>query len=357
VRGGTDAELVARSRAGDRPAFGVLVERHRGLVQGLVARLVRDPGLVDDVVQDAIVTALTGLHRLRDPASFGPWLAGIGLNTGRRLLRGRGRECSLDELLGGLAAGAGPVDPAPSPELVAEAAELAGRVAGAVAALPPGQAAAVGRFYLAGLSYAETAEHLGVPVGAVRTRLHKARTTLRTTLADLRPEEPMSAPTERVRMTVTDVRRVLDPNGDAARNIVLLAEDGGPATLQMWIGPHEATALAVALSEVELPRPSSYRMVASLLATTAVQVVDVTITDLVDGVFLARLATSTGHSVDARPSDAVNLAMELGVPVYASRGVLEGAARKLVDDVGGDGYVALVESAMAQFAAVRRSKD
>ena len=184
MQGPSDAELVALARAGDRGAFGELVERHRSLLSGLVLRLTGDPGLVDDVVQDAIVAALTGLDRLREPGSFGSWLAGIGLNTGRRVLRRRGRECSLDELLGGLDARL--VDPAPSPELVVEAAELAARVAAAVRALPAGQAGAVSRFYLAGLSYVETAEHLGVPVGAVRTRLHKARGNLRSTLAELR---------------------------------------------------------------------------------------------------------------------------------------------------------------------------
>jgi DNA-directed RNA polymerase specialized sigma24 family protein len=71
VQGVADAELVGRARAGDRSAFGQLVERHRALLTGLVRRLVREPGLVDDVVQDAIVAALSGLDRLREPGSFG----------------------------------------------------------------------------------------------------------------------------------------------------------------------------------------------------------------------------------------------------------------------------------------------
>lgn len=115
-----DAELVLLARAGDRSAFATLVERHRALLTGLVTRLVRDPVLVDDAVQDAVLTALANLSRLREPAGFEPWLGGIGLNGGRRVLRSR--EVSLDSLLGG-------VD---SPRFV------------------------------------------GVPVGAVRTRLHKA---------------------------------------------------------------------------------------------------------------------------------------------------------------------------------------
>jgi RNA polymerase sigma-70 factor, ECF subfamily len=364
VRTESDAELVGRALSGDRTAFGQLVERHRGLLRGVVLRLVRDPGLADDAVQDAIVTALVGLERLRDPASFGPWLAGIGLNTGRRLLRGRRPDSSLDDLLGGTDGG-WPADASPSPEAVVEAAEVAARVAAAVAALPPGQTRAVASFYLAGMSYAETAEHLGVPVGAVRTRLHKARRTLRAALAELggaptgrkdrimdqekRPDEPEP----RVRLRIDDVRRVPGPDGEP-RHIVLLSEVDGPGSLVVWIGAHEAVSLAVSLADVELPRPSTYRMTASLLAAAGAAVRDVTITDLVDGVFIARLVTDAGRAVDARPSDALNLALVLDVPIHTVPRVLELSRDRPGGEpvAGGDGHQALAAEATAALAAL-----
>lgn len=362
MRSESDAELVGRALAGDRAAFGLLVERHRGLLRGVVLRLVRDPGLADDAVQDAIVTALGGLDRLREPASFGPWLAGIGLNAGRRSLRGRRADHSLDELLGGTDGG-WPADPGPSPEAVVEAAEVAARVAAAVAALPPGQARAVASFYLAGLSYAETAEHLGVPVGAVRTRLHKARGTLRTALAELggaptqQEDHPMTQTgnedEDRVRMRIDDVRRVPGPDGEP-RHVVLLGEVEGPRTLAVWIGAPEATALAVALGEVEPPRPGTYRMTAALLAAAGARVRDVTITDLVRGVFIARVSTGSGADVDARPSDALNLALALDAPVYAEPRVLE-LTRDRVESrpvPDGDGHRTLAAEATAALAAL-----
>jgi len=366
VRTDSDAQLVGRALAGDRSAFGLLVERHRGLLRGVVLRLVRDPGLADDAVQDAIVTALVGLDRLRAPASFGPWLAGIGLNTGRRLVRGRRPDSSLDELLGGTDGG-WPADAAPSPEAVVEAAELAARVATAVAALPPGQARAVASFYLAGMSYAETAEHLGVPVGAVRTRLHKARGTLRAALAELggaptgREDDGMDQEKrrdqdrdgQRVRLRIDDVRRVPGPDGEP-RHIVLLSAVDGPGSLAVWIGPHEATSLAISLADVELPRPSTYRMTAALLAASDATVRDVTITDLVDGVFIARLATGNGREVDARPSDALNLALTLGVPIHTVPRVLELGRERLDREPvpGGDGHQTLAAEATAALAAL-----
>ena len=75
-----------------------------------------------------------------------------------------------------------PVDATPGPADLAEAAELRAWVHRAVAGLPPGQRAAVILHYLAGLTQAETAAHLGVEVGAIKTRLHKARANLRRTL-------------------------------------------------------------------------------------------------------------------------------------------------------------------------------
>jgi RNA polymerase sigma-70 factor (ECF subfamily) len=364
VRTETDAELVGRALSGDRTAFGLLVERHRGLLRGVVLRLVRDPGLADDAVQDAIVTALVGLERLRDPASFGPWLAGIGLNTGRRLLRGRRPDSSLDDLLGGTDGG-WPADASPSPEAVVEAGEAAARVVAAVGALPPGQARAVASFYLAGMSYAETAEHLGVPVGAVRTRLHKARRTLRTALAELggattgRKDDEVdqsqsrSQDEPRVRLRIDDVRRVPGPDGEP-RHIVMLSAVDGEGSLAVWIGPHEATSLAIFLADVELPRPSTYRMTAALLAAADATVREVTITDLVDGVFIARLVTGSGRAVDARPSDALNLALVLDVPIHTVPRVLELSRERLAREPvpGGDGHQTLAAEATAALAAL-----
>jgi RNA polymerase sigma-70 factor (ECF subfamily) len=82
----TDAVLVRRARGGDRDAFAALVTRHRPLLLRSCARMVGSEGAAD-AAQDAALTAMLSLDRLREPASFGPWLVGIGLNACRRLLR------------------------------------------------------------------------------------------------------------------------------------------------------------------------------------------------------------------------------------------------------------------------------
>jgi DNA-directed RNA polymerase specialized sigma24 family protein len=98
----SDEALVADARAGDRDAFAKLVVRHHRLLLLLCERTLGNTGLADDAAQEAVLQALLGLDRLKRPAKFGAWLAGIGLNVCRRWLRARAATSfSLDGLLGG----------------------------------------------------------------------------------------------------------------------------------------------------------------------------------------------------------------------------------------------------------------
>ncbi len=197
-----DAALVEAARHGDTDALALLLDRHRPLLLALCRRALGDPVLAEDATQEAMLQALPRLHSLRQAERFGPWLAGIGLNVCRMWLRARsregtarearpdgdGQEARVHELRDWSAEG----DPAAR----SEAADVARSVRQAVAGLPRGQRAAVGLVYLSGLSYAETAAHLGIEVGAVRTRLFKARTALRAPLRLIWGEDKDTMTTE-----------------------------------------------------------------------------------------------------------------------------------------------------------------
>jgi RNA polymerase sigma factor (sigma-70 family) len=240
----SDAELVRRARDGNRDAFAVLVRRHRPLLLRSCRRLVGADAAAD-AAQDAVLTAMLSLDRLKQPASFGAWLVGIGLNACRTLLRSELR--GSDPLTpAAQVRGSDPLTAA-DPHETAVAREIASRLHAAIDSLPTGQREAVTLYYLAGLTQAEAAEHLGVPVGAVKTRLHKARASLRARLQPLTRELPM------VQMQVTDVRRA------GAKHLVLLAGDG--RELKIWVGAPEASAIVVLLEDVELPRPGTIDLV------------------------------------------------------------------------------------------------
>jgi len=189
---------------------------------------------------------------------------------------------------------------------------LAERVRAAIAELPRGQREAVTLYYLAGLSQADAAAHLGIPPGAVKTRLHKARASLRVRL------QPLRERTMPVHMQVTDVRRAGD------KHVLMLAGDGHE--LKIWVGAPEAEAIAVLLEDVELPRPTSHHLTASLLRATGASVREVRVTRLVEHIFYADIVLTDGTSVDARPSDAIALALVTDVPLLVDEAVLEATA-------------------------------
>jgi RNA polymerase sigma factor (sigma-70 family) len=319
-----DAALVRMAREGDRRAFAELLARHRPMLVALCRRALGDQGLAEDAAQEAALQALLGLDRLERPERFGAWLGGIGLNVCRRWRRDQAREdWGLAALTGGRAV------PDPAPAELAEAAEAARRVRGAVGRLPAGQRAAVVLFYLVGMAHREVAAALGIGVGAVKTRLHKGRAALRSELAAWWKEDDLATTTGPVAMRVTEVRRQAGEGERPEKMAILLQEEAGERRLCIWVGAFEATQIAFVLEGAGLPRPMAYQFMTSLLEATGGRLAEARVTRLEDGTFYA-VAVVDGpagrHEVDARPSDALNLALLAGAPIRVDPEVLEEAS-------------------------------
>jgi RNA polymerase sigma factor (sigma-70 family) len=338
-----DAALVQRARAGDRGACSILFERHWDLLLSLCIRALGDADLARDAAQEATIQALLSLDRLRRSESFGSWLGGIGLNVCRSWLRYRPRDAwSWEAIQGGRLADE-PLDWRPDPAELAEAADLSAQVCRAVADLPAGQRAAVLLFYLSGLTYAETAAELGIEVGAVKTRLHKARATLRRDLdalwADtscwkettMAPVEHTDTADQAIAMQVVDVRRVPASDGKPPRHAVILEEVGGERSLLFFVGGFEGWSLAALLEKVETKRPMTYAFLGSILEASGATLRETRIVRLLDESFYA-VAVIEGangtREIDARPSDAVSLALLTGAPILVSPAVLSAVVDK-----------------------------
>lgn len=347
-----DAELVQSAREGDREVLAVLLDRHRATLLALCQRMVGDPFLAEDAAQEAALQALLGLDRLHQAERFGPWLCGIGLNICRRWVRDRARHSPFDELLGGrtIDVPEGAADPAS----LAEAHELSALVQGAVASIPAGQRSAVLLFYLSGLTGPEVAAALGVEVGSVKTRLHKARRTLRRQLQSVWTEDHAMGE-QSIKMQVTEVR--VTGEGAEEKYIVLLEEVEGRRRLPIWVGRAEGTAIALQLDRVETPRPLTFALTASLVRALEGTLREVRLTRLADDVFYA-VATVEGpmgrRQVDARPSDALALALAMGAPVLADAAVLEqgtGSSERAAEvEAGRQLHVTISASGYAQRA-------
>jgi len=120
---------------------------------------------------------------------------------------------------------------------------------------------------------------------------------------------------------------VLDPVSNMP--VVVLENLESTAFLPIWIGVCEANAIALVLEGVTTPRPMTHDLIPSLLRATGYSVDRVDIHTLADSVFLAsiRLVNASGetHQVDARPSDALAVALRTSSEIYVDPGVLERA--------------------------------
>jgi RNA polymerase sigma factor (sigma-70 family) len=322
---------VHAAREGNKDAFALLLDRHWPLLLALCRRMMGDADLAQDVAQEAALQAFLSLDHLKHAEQFGSWLSGIGLNICRHWLRRRSRDdTSWEELCGGRYYPERDLpDEDVGPEERAQMADLRARVQRAVADLPRGQRAAIVLFYLYGLSQAEVAAHLGIEVSAVKTRLHKARETLRERLWELWEEQDVTTETESplVEMRVESVRK--NTEFEEARHVMVLEEVDRPRYLLIWIGQFEAFALGVALRKAETERPITFTFMANVLQAADVRLREVQVNRLTDDVFYA-VAVVEGaggvRTVDARPSDAINLAVLTGAPIRVAPAVLDTAA-------------------------------
>lgn len=124
------------------------------------------------------------------------------------------------------------------------------------------------------------------------------------------------------------------------RHVLLLKEVGIGRILPIWIGPWEASAIAMRLQGVVPERPLTHDLLGTVISVLGAHVERVVIVSLADETFHARLVLATAdarHEVDARPSDAVALAVRLETPIYATAEVLDRAAQILDLGVGDDG--------------------
>lgn len=129
-------------------------------------------------------------------------------------------------------------------------------------------------------------------------------------------------------VSVVGVRVELPTN----QPIVLLKEVDGDRYLPIWIGAVEATAIAFAQQQIVTARPMTHDLMKDILDGLAVTLTAVHITDLQDGVYYANLLFDGGVEVSARPSDAIALAMRMGVTIYAEEAVLAEAGIPIADE-------------------------
>jgi RNA polymerase sigma-70 factor, ECF subfamily len=171
-----DAEIVRRVVDGDTALFEILVRRYNQRVYRAVRAVLRNDEDVEDVMQQAYLSAFAHLRQFAERAQFSTWLIRIAVNEALARLRKRGRvewEMEIPEM----------ESTAPSPEEQAQTAQIRDVVEQELDALPSTYRTVLVLRDVEGLSTAEAAEALGVSEDVVKTRLHRARAMVRDGLA------------------------------------------------------------------------------------------------------------------------------------------------------------------------------
>lgn len=325
-----DSELVALARSGNKEAFGELIERYQQMVRRIALGMVAHEEVARDLAQEAILQAYLSLDHLRDSTRFKSWLYGIVLNVCRGYIRDQKTDLfSLEAMMGGMYRDmpffpSGVIDP----EEVAEQRELHRIVLNAIQHLSPKDRLATLLFYYEQLSLREIAAILGVSVPAVKGRLYRAREQLRERLLPVYVD--MESETERKQgrktMTKVTVAAVTDRDDGAKHSVVTLLDEAGRRILNIWIMDRDALVIALGVTGTAPIRPMSMHLMVNLLKATGMELEEVRIETLKDDVFYAVTKIRNGnvsHELDARPSDAIALAVLMDKPIYVAEEVLE----------------------------------
>jgi RNA polymerase sigma-70 factor, ECF subfamily len=184
LRSLTDAELVARTQAGDVAAFNQLAARWENALYGFTRRTLGDAEDARDVCQEALVKAYQNIRRLRDGEKFKSWIHYIALNLCRdrfRTPRSRAQHVPFED--------EGPDAHEPSSasegaDRSAEAGSLSALLSAVLDRLPPEQRTSIVLREYQGLTSEEIGEIMGVPAATVRTRIFYGLKALRAALRE-----------------------------------------------------------------------------------------------------------------------------------------------------------------------------
>ncbi|HOZ47804.1 MAG TPA: RNA polymerase sigma factor [Candidatus Hydrogenedentes bacterium] len=165
----TDVELVRLAKKGRDDAFSELVRRHEHAVYNLAFRFMRDAVLAEDMAQEAFLKAFRLLHNFRGDCAFSTWMYRVTCSVCLTEINRRRRRGEVELQPQHAAKAAEDPDVSDMPELIRHC----------VTKLPDHYAAVITLYYLRQVSYEEIAEVMQIPMGTLKTWMHRARKRLR----------------------------------------------------------------------------------------------------------------------------------------------------------------------------------
>jgi len=187
-----DALLVERVKNGDTRAFELLVIKYQRRIERLIARMVRDVDLVQDIAQETFIRAYRAMPQFRGESAFYTWLYRIAVNTAKKALMDMKRdplvlEASRSQGEDGeeTSRAENELTDGETPEALLASKQIAIAVNTAIEALSEDLRQAITLREIEGLTYEEIAEMMNCPIGTVRSRIFRAREAIATRLRPL----------------------------------------------------------------------------------------------------------------------------------------------------------------------------
>jgi RNA polymerase sigma-70 factor (ECF subfamily) len=189
----SDQAVVVRARDGEEPAYRELVRRYERPVFSLIYRMVRDREIAEDLSQETFIKVLNAIASYRPEFKFSSWVFKIANNTAIDHLRRKELDtlslegsphAATPEAMEATALQLGTERSSPLDNVAAR--ELGGEIEAAINRLRPEYRSCILLRHVEGRAYEEIAEILGLPLGTVKTYIHRARNELRIMLAHLR---------------------------------------------------------------------------------------------------------------------------------------------------------------------------
>ena len=181
-----DAQLVERAKRGDAKAFEMLVVKYQRRIERLIARMVRDVDLVQDIAQESFIRAYRALPQFRGDSAFYTWLYRIAVNTAKKALVDLKRDplvtesarASMNDDEDETSRVERELSDGETPDAVLASKEIAQTVNAAIEVLSDDLRQAITLREIEGLSYEEIAELMNCPIGTVRSRIFRARESI-----------------------------------------------------------------------------------------------------------------------------------------------------------------------------------
>jgi len=335
----SDKDLIAAAHAGDKEAMSVLLERHLPTARRTALSMLGNADLAWECAQEAALQAYLGLDTLHDPERFPAWLTGITRNICRSYLRRqKPKSYTFPDWFNRADDDTRAVtDDEPDPYHLVEERELQRLVQSAIDTLSPKNRAALLLFYYEQLSLEEIATQLGASVTAIKNRLHQARKQMQAQLAPVYtvrlPSDPVIGSPSKRRSGMIKINTLHAIPDEASQHAILyLLDTAGGRMLRIWIGAFEGEQIYQALHGLPTARPAAYGFFANILAKMGGTVEEVRIELLKDITYYATVKVRNGkqtHEVDARPSDAIALAVQTNSPIFVSAALMAQAGDDL----------------------------